>query len=89
MSAHPSMLEVQRQLEQMRKARLARERISCAHCAKPFQKNRPWQRFCSDECRLTANQSVTRRQYAELEKENAELMAEILVLRAEVARLKS
>jgi len=89
MSAHPSMLEVQRQLEQMRKARLARERIACAHCAKPFQKNRPWQRFCSDLCRMSANQSVTRRQYADLEAANAELMTEILVLRAEVARLKS
>jgi len=83
------MLEVQRQLDQMRKARLARERIACAHCQKPFQQKRPWQRFCSDECRLTANQSVTRRQYADLEAENAELMTEILALRAEVARLKS
>lgn len=80
---------VQASLEKRNAQRIASIDYQCQHCAKRFHRNRPWQVFCSDTCRLESYRVVTQRQYLEMEAENQLLLEENKLLKARIAELES
>jgi hypothetical protein len=62
----------------------APEPIPCRECGEMFLQSRPWQVFCSDDCKKSWHANVYKRQIEEaekaiarLERENAQLKEEL------------
>lgn len=81
--------KIQASIHRKNSTRIATVEYACQHCQKQFHRNRPWQIYCTDECRIADYRIVTQRQYAELELELQAAEQKIVELEAEVAELKA
>ncbi len=84
-----NLKDIQTQITKRNAKRIASVDYACQHCEKRFHRNRPWQVYCSDACRIDAYRVVTQRQYLEMEAENQMLLEENGRLKARIVELES